>query len=197
MRNTCAVMIILGLLTAAGCESDGNSANDPTASAFGPAAFDPVASGLDEIASVDRRAAFAESNTEVSVLHVRAAPADYKGNPLYDGFELTVQPLDTDDNTVRKIGSLTVTAYAFNVKTKSGRGPELMRWFVPNARMMDAWQRIGLDEGYRLRLSWERRPRETYIVLEATFRQPDGRTFTALKAPISIEQTRYRYLLKR
>jgi len=135
---------------------------------------------------------------DAKVAGVRAAVAadDFHGSKLYDGFDLEVQPLGPDGKPVKKLGHLSVILYEFVANTRSGKGRELMRWYVPASDMVNLWTIAFAGGSYRMKLMWNARPRTDFVKMEVHFTTLDGLTFTELKTPDTVDQPRYRWLRK-
>jgi hypothetical protein len=156
----------------------------------------PGASQGRELPTQEQRKAFAEEETQVTALRVSTTPEDFYGSKLYDGFDFTLQPLDANDRVVRKLGHLDVSLYKFEAKTYSGEGPRLMTWHVPASRMVKLWRETGFDHGYRMKLAWASRPMLDAVKMELRFETLDGDVFTRVVTAGSVDQPRYRWLLK-
>ncbi|HUU43334.1 MAG TPA: hypothetical protein VMX57_06115 [Planctomycetota bacterium] len=146
--------------------------------------------------TADQLRTFAGEDTEVVDIRAAALPDDFYGSTLFDGFDFTLQPLDATNHTVKKLGHLSITLYTFEASTFAGRGVELMRWHVPASRMQHLWETGFVDGSYHLKLAWTRRPDVDYVKMEVHFTTLDGKTFTTLITPSSIDQPRYRWLEK-
>ena len=141
-------------------------------------------------------AAFAGEVKTMTSVRATASPMDFYGSALFDGFDLTVQPLDNALRGVKRLGSLTVVLYDFDVDTLSGQGGELMRWHVPATQMRTLWKPGRFDAAYRMKLAWTRRPSCDYVKMSVRFTTFDGEVFALLITPGSIDQPRYRWLTK-
>ncbi len=139
---------------------------------------------------------FREDLWNVSALRVAASPEDFYGSKLFDGFDLTVQPLDDSNRVVKKLGHLTATLYRFEGDTYSGEGEPLMTWSVPASRMLRLWAEKGIDRGYRMKLAWHVRPMVKDVKLDVRFETLDGKTFSKIISAGSVDQPRYRWLDK-
>jgi len=139
--------------------------------------------------------AFVGEMEPVTAIRAVASADDFHGSKLYDGFDLTVQPLDNDLRPVKRLGSLTVVLYDFHPDTLSGKAGELMRWHVPVSRMRTFWKMGPIDAAYRMKLAWTMRPTCDYVKMEVRFATVDAKVFTKLLTA-GIDQPRYRWLAK-
>jgi hypothetical protein len=75
-------------------------------------------------------------------------------------------------------------------------GEELMTWQVSASRLATLWSGSGADRGFRMKLAWDRRPLVEDVRMQVRFETLDGRAFTTLMTPGSVDQPRYRWLKK-
>lgn len=139
---------------------------------------------------------FAEDNVPVSAVRADASADNFHGSRLFDGFDFELQPLDPQGKPVKRLGHLSVILCEFNINKLSAKGRELMRWHVPASRMARLWTEGSAGECYHMKLAWTVRPLTDYVRMDVRFTTLDGKTFTVLKTPSSIDQPRYRWLHK-
>lgn len=185
------------LLLVAGCASTFRSGDWPAqpeshwvrSSAAGSTA-------VHDLPTVEQVQAFGEEPNPVVSIRAAASPDDFHGSKLFDGIDFVLQPLDAGNRPVRKLGHVTVILYQFDPDTLAGTGRELMRWHVSASRMRELWTDGGTDEGYHMKLGWTKRPTVKYVKTEVRFETLQGKRFTDLVMPGSIDQPRYRWLKK-
>lgn len=123
-------------------------------------------------------------------IDLHLAPADFNGNRRYDGFDVTLTPLDAQYRSVKSPGGLILEIYRFNPDTLDSLGEKLLVWKIPESELLAAWDR----NCYHFHLTWwQTKPRQEnfYVVMVATFVSHEGRTSTQTKAPVLISQSRY------
>jgi hypothetical protein len=138
---------------------------------------------------------FPEEPGGISVIRIAASPDDFYGSKLYDGLDVTVQPLDASNKPLKKLGHLTATLYRFEGDTLEGKGEKLFEWHVSASRMAKLWVESGLDRGYHMKLAWDRRAMVKDVKLEVRF-DDHGESFTKVISAGSVDQPRYRWLEK-
>ena len=139
---------------------------------------------------------FREEPGALCDLRVTASPADFYGSKLYDGLDVTLQPLDASGKPLRKLGGMTATLYRFEGETYEGKGEKLLEWRASPERMAGLWAEKGIDRGYAMRLAWDRRPMVKDVRLEVRFETRDGKSFAKIVSAGSVDQPRYRWLDK-
>lgn len=132
-----------------------------------------------------------DADTEpLAGLDVQWTTADFDGNRRWDGFDVTVMPLNARGESVRKPGGLIMELYRFDPKTLSSLGEKLLVWRIPEKSLLPTWE----SNRYHFRLSWwQNKPRRDnfYVVMVTTFVQHDGTVHTKTRSPLLITQSRY------
>ena len=166
------------------------------------ATFAPVSAGLRGYDTSDVRpdrlpvadeitlAGFDADAEPVVGIDVQWQAADFDGNRRWDGFDVTVMPLNAQSGSVRKPGGLIMELYRFDPKTLSSLGEKLLVWRIPEKSLLPTWE----SNRYHFRLGWwQNKPRRKsfYVVLVTTFVEHDDTVHTKTRAPLLITQSRY------
>lgn len=108
--------------------------------------------------------------------------ADWDGKPGYDGVMVFLLPRDSEGDVIKRRGSC-----AFELVGVSRGNKVLMTWGVPSEILGEYW--AGAPAGFRMKLPWQGDPPYgDNVVLNASFTDSYGRTFTASKLMKLIPQ---------